>query len=127
MKFDNSLMIFGGLLLGLSSVAWMVTSPGDVAPDKSTAVQSQEVADSDSAEAAEATSDPTVTDLSELVVSGFEGRSGDFGEDRSPEVASDGALPVAHLGDPMLAVDAIDQDLEERHIGDQSIDLFSPD
>ena len=127
MKFDNSLMIFGGLLLGLSSVAWMVTSPGDVAPDKSTAVQSQEVADSDSAEAAEATSDPTVTDLSELVVSGFEGRSGDFGEDRSPEVASDGALPVAHLGDPMLAVDAIDQDLEERHIGDQSLDLFSPD
>ena len=127
MKSDNSLMIFGALLLGLSSVAWMVTSPGDVAPDKSTAVQSQEVTDADSAEAAEATSDRKVTDLSELVVSGFEGRSGDFGEDRSPEVASDGALPVAHLGDPMLAVDAIDQDFEERHIGDQSLDLFSPD
>ena len=131
MKFDNSLVIFGGLLLGLSSVALMVFSQGDAELDNSTAVKSKEVEGTDIAEAKAAVSDSkgktASAGLAELAATRLTGRSSDLSEDRSSEIASDEALPVAHLGDPMLSVDAIDQDFEERHIGDRALDPLSPE
>ena len=131
MKFDNSLMMFGGLLLGLSSIAWIVMSPSDVDLEESTAVRSQGAKGLDIAETRAAIGNSrgnTVSaDPAELAVTGLTGRSSDFSEDSSSDIASDGALPVAHLGDPMLSVDAMDQDFEERHIGDRSLDPLSPE
>ena len=131
MKIDNSLIMVGGLLVGLSFGTWMVMSPSDVKLDDSTAVKTQAVENAHIEEAAAAVSDSAVkkasVDFAEFALTGFSDRSSDFSEGRSSEIASDEALPIVHLGDPMLSVDATDQDFEERHIGDRSLDPLSPE